>query len=622
MRRFAARWLARAVSIGVWLSAAAGAAAQTAPPNDPPAQPSQAPLTPQSPFTWQHATDDPFGYRSKLENAGVTFDVLLTADYSKNFQGGIDTAGDAFRHLLEATVLLDTSKIFHLSGAGNVFLDFQQQNGTNASLTLTGDTQFFDNIDADGRTQIAQLWYEQKLFNDILRLKVGKVDANSEFSVIPSALEFINSTFAYTPTILDFPTYPDPAMSLNVFVEPKHFYGKFGWYDGAFQEGIQTGEHGPATFWGPPSSWFLIAEGGAKWTVGGAQLPGKLGVGGWYATGPFALLSPGHPTTPGVITPGRPTTDGTGGAYAILDQQLHRQHPEDPNDTSGLGMFLQIGYAHPSVAIIDNQIGAGLSWMGVVPHRSADIVGLAATYAHFSQRNGFQYDHELAVETFYKLQITPWASVKPDLQFIQHPGGEVRGRAGGNGAGTVRFLASGILPLAAWRIGGRGSRAGSHSHSRGGAVLPRPLVREAASGGLRRFAVRLAFEAVVVVRVAAAAPEDERRAEIRGEEEDSPAFALADVDALVGARARQRVGIDAEHDVAECHRGGAAGKPEACRAAEKPGGETAVEFEDAIDPMRAAAGEERGEEEDQPDAAGRQDPDVEQGAEETHDHSL
>ena len=383
--------------------AGAQSPATVAPSNDAPAQPFVA---------WRHASGDLFGARSKLEDAGFTFDVLLTADYSKNFQGGIDTAGDAFRHLLEATVLLDTAKLLHIPGS-DVFIDFQQQNGPHASLTLTGDVQNFDDIDADGRTQIAQLWYEQRLLHDLLRFKIGKVDANSEFEVLTNANEFINATFGYTPTIQFMPTYPDPSTAVNIFFEPKHFYAKLGVYDGAQQSGILVGSRGPATFFGLPSDWFWIAEAGPKWSLRDEQLPGRLALGGWYATGPFQDIAPSSTHV----------THGTAGVYATLDQTLYRQHPENADDTSGLGGFLQFGHAQPHIAFFDNQLGGGLQWMGVIPHRSADVIGIGATYAHISQHAGLRYDHELEVETFYKVQMTPWASVKPDLQYIQHPGG-------------------------------------------------------------------------------------------------------------------------------------------------------------------------------------------------------
>jgi len=50
------------------------------------------------------------------------------------------------------------------------------------------------------------------------------------------------------------------------------------------------------------------------------------------------------------------------------------------------------------------------------------------SYVHFSDvaraAGTFTEDYELAVEAFYNIGITPWLSVKPDLQYIVNPGSE------------------------------------------------------------------------------------------------------------------------------------------------------------------------------------------------------
>ena len=66
---------------------------------------------------------------------------------------------------------------------------------------------FLQNADADGRTQIAELWYQQLFLDQKVRVKVGK-DANSEFAVPQNGVAFLNSSFGHSPTIA-MPTYPD-----------------------------------------------------------------------------------------------------------------------------------------------------------------------------------------------------------------------------------------------------------------------------------------------------------------------------------------------------------------------------------------------------------------------------
>ena len=62
------------------------------------------------------------------------------------------------------------------------------------------------------------------------------------------------------------PTYPDPAMSVNVFVYPfKWLYGGIGVYDGSGVDGIATGSFGPAKFFDGPGHYYTIGETGVRW---------------------------------------------------------------------------------------------------------------------------------------------------------------------------------------------------------------------------------------------------------------------------------------------------------------------------------------------------------------------
>ena len=53
-------------------------------------------------------------------------------------------------------------------------------------------------------------------------------------------------------------------------------------------------------------------------------------------------------------------------------------------------------------------------------------LGLMASQAWLSDKTGagFTEDYELAIELFYKAQVNGSFSLKPDLQYILHPGGD------------------------------------------------------------------------------------------------------------------------------------------------------------------------------------------------------
>ena len=66
----------------------------------------------------------------------------------------------------------------------------------------------------------------------------------------------------------------------------------------------------------------------------------------------------------------------------------------------------------------------GTSWQGALPGRPNDTFGTMVAYAHFSNMPSLSFSPgqgEFVVETFYNIQLSPWLSVQPDVQFINQP---------------------------------------------------------------------------------------------------------------------------------------------------------------------------------------------------------
>ncbi|GIW80911.1 MAG: hypothetical protein KatS3mg105_2718 [Gemmatales bacterium] len=158
---------------------------------------------------WQHATDDWFGLRPLLDDSGVVFDASLTYEMSRSLQGGTQTQRGIARHLFDLNLTLDAERLVGWNGA-TFFADFQTFGGPN-DIVIVEDFQGFSNIAAVGRTQLSQLWYEQRFWSDSVRLKLGKIDANSEFAFVDYASEFLNSSMGFSPTIFVMPSYPNPS---------------------------------------------------------------------------------------------------------------------------------------------------------------------------------------------------------------------------------------------------------------------------------------------------------------------------------------------------------------------------------------------------------------------------
>ena len=109
------------------------------------------------------------------------------------------------------------------------------------------------------------------------------------------------------------------------------------------------------------------------------------------------------------------TDDGKQTAAAILTHK-------------GLGVFTHIGFSPQNSSFINFYIDGGLSYKGLIPMRDSDILGLAIAYGHL--RNNAQDNEgrsnpgcEIVFETTYQIEVAPWLSLQPDLQYVIHPSG-------------------------------------------------------------------------------------------------------------------------------------------------------------------------------------------------------
>ncbi len=153
------------------------------------------------------ALGDWWGSRQRLEDAGVSFNGNIVLEGFGNFRGGIDTAHQIGAATVDLNLTLDTDKLVHLPG-GECYIDLEDHAGRNPSRDLTGDLQIFDKQNTSPYLQIFELWYQQKLFGGKFRLKIGKVDANTEFGVVDNGLMFLSSSAQVSPTNFVLPTTP------------------------------------------------------------------------------------------------------------------------------------------------------------------------------------------------------------------------------------------------------------------------------------------------------------------------------------------------------------------------------------------------------------------------------
>lgn len=362
-----------------------------------------APLT-----RWTRCFGDLAGGRSWLEDAGIEFSAGYVGDFASAWSGNYSRTS-ALASLTDINVAFDLEQLLGLPRT-LAYVDAYSITGRDPSRAI-GDFQGLSNIEGSSVQQIAETWVETWLSD--VRVKVGKVDFNSEFGFVESSGEFVNSTAAVSPSIIAYPTYPNPAMSVNVFYTPSEtFYVGAAIYDGSNADGVNTGSRGPSTFFSSDrsNSYFLCGEVGYAWPGGGSWGSGRAALGAFHHTATFARFDGG-------------TDDGTSGLWLSVEQRLWRENPTEEDD-QGVAAFVTLGFADAHVSPCGSSYAFGVEWRGAVPGRDFDVLGFGAFLADLSDDVGAGTpEDELALELLYKIQLTPAVSIKPELQWISHPGG-------------------------------------------------------------------------------------------------------------------------------------------------------------------------------------------------------
>ena len=187
-----------------------------------------------------------------IDRHGISFRGTMIFDWSKS----IDAEDPSFgfgRHSFDVSAAIDGKKLWRLGGSAALL---RLRNHLNSfGEDRVGAAQLYSNIDAGERTALYEAWIDQRLFSDKLRLKGGKIDANTEFDAVQTAGDFLNASMGYSPTIVAFPSYPEPKLAFTAFLQP------------TVHNGLATGIFETAS-----SGTLSILEPSRTWTVGHTRI--------------------------------------------------------------------------------------------------------------------------------------------------------------------------------------------------------------------------------------------------------------------------------------------------------------------------------------------------------------
>ena len=336
-------------------------------------------------------------HRERAAARGFEWEFVSTAEYLYNFDGGLDVGGD-LRWDTSLFLQLDTEAAGWWRN-GEIFAHLQAQGGNGITDDHVGDFQVLSNIDADDFEQVSEIWYRHRLADGRVWVKFGKMEANEDFAFVEYGGEFLNSSPGFSPTV-PLVTYPDQDWGIvlhTAFTEELHV--NLGLFQGDNNGGRSVGNtadalRGPKIFLEPSFNYEL------------GDLPGTVRLGAWWNGQELESLN------------GLSQSDQTWGFYATWDQLL-----VESDAGQAVGVFAQVGFSSEDYYEAGQYYGAGVQVTAPLSRRQNDVAGIGVFHVQLSDEAGFETDSETTIELYYKLQLSPRISIKPDLQYILNPGG-------------------------------------------------------------------------------------------------------------------------------------------------------------------------------------------------------
>lgn len=354
-------------------------------------------------------------------DSGVRLGGLWIGDANYLFGGGAQPRTWSFNSLLLVDLSLDLEKLLGIPGAqfGVEFLQFNGEN-TNGQAGVVAGYNSLPGPPPLDRSQLYELWWRQRLFDDKLIVRIGKTVPTFDFNNVVRPLSLQDDTLAipavssliYTPIFVNptllgpMPGYYNSAYGITVTVAPTPtLYLSAGSYDGNLARGVQTGLNATPEFNG---YYFTIGEVGYAWRLGPHGMPGTVAVGGWAQTGE--------------LTANNVTENGAHGFYTFGSQRLWVRNPGV--DASGITGFFQFGINDSETLPVNEYLGVGLTGFGLIPRRPKDSVGAGIGVSWLNQKANPSFrNNEVMMAAYYQLHLIGDIYLQPTLTYVPNPGG-------------------------------------------------------------------------------------------------------------------------------------------------------------------------------------------------------
>jgi porin len=380
-----------------------------------------------------HLLGDWGGMRTWLEEHGITPTLTLVIDALGNPMGG-EQKGFTAPGNLGLDLLFDLEKL-HGPRGGSFEFSMSQRWGRSLSEDDIGNVFTVQQVYGGSTFKVVDIAYRQKLLDDLLEFRLGRIATGDDFLVSPYNCVFVQNGFCGNPVGIFFnapgmTAYPNATWGGLVKVRPtERTYVMGGVYNG--DTSIRDNSHHGVDF-SMDGPLFAIMEAAyqANGLPGDKGLLGNYKAGIWYDNHQFNDFNTiGYGDSPN-------QKRGNWGLYGLFDQLLIRFGGQGSNRGFGVTGSVLIS-PDQSVSQMPYFFTLGLVARGIFPSRPTDVAGFGVVYGHFShdlqdsQRRAQLTDptvgvqkSETVLELNYRFKFLKDAIfLQPDVQYIFRPGG-------------------------------------------------------------------------------------------------------------------------------------------------------------------------------------------------------
>ena len=398
-------------------------------------------------FDGNALTGDWWGVRNFLDDSGVELSASYTNNIAGNPVGGM-TQSFAYADNFSFGMQLDFEKLIKWQGL-TLTVSALDRNGSNLSARNIGNQFTVQQVYGTETVVFYALVLEQRLLEDKLGIKLGRFSTGDDFASSPLYWLYMTNGIDGNPQALPvntaFTSYPASVWGARLRVDPSpewfamggiyqatslNLYRDHGldWSINNSDGVLMIGQVGwtPEFFKKPaaaskPSDGKSLAEGKTVRPVspdaGMQGLPGHYWFGAYYSPWQFAQFGSTE------------TASNSYGFYWHADQMVWQ---EEAGSDQGLTLWSAFVLSpQQNISKLPFQVNSGIVYKGLVPARDHDTAMLGFVYGNFSDdyagtvaaTGAGTPSYEIALEAGYRIQVTKFAYIQPNVQWIINPGG-------------------------------------------------------------------------------------------------------------------------------------------------------------------------------------------------------